>query len=462
MKNKKKLIITLVSILAVVLIGAITFIVLSKSASGTVNDLRIVDATTNNEINNKEVYLVQDDKNYFDVKIKAYSISVKNYIIYSSNPSVASVTRSGANYRVKFLKAGNATITATTADPSDIKDSFSLRINEYVPTGFKITDDNKLSETEVDMFADNKEYRFNFSAFQGTITENLNLSSLSVLDNYDKSVFDSVYIDSAKSQLVIKAKINEEPRKELITIVSKQADNEGNKKTVSSFSIRVNLKGYYISNIQLMLSTTPNFKSSKYIFGNGILNNGEVMVNSVSLTEEVNTIYAKVRIVYTNGYMADVTQNVVTSEISGRVLRQDKTDYCEISVKKDDGSFESARIGFSYVGYDNGAGGTGIELDFIYLQNGTQEYEKFVNEELYKKVDYNNDGWFNNIGRPAGYVSEQNQYKDYYEYIYWDTRFKRNDTIANLEGKIMDFVNTPPTCKETFNGVVGGGENSEE
>jgi hypothetical protein len=137
----------------------------TSAASGTVNDLRIVDAETNNEINNKEVFLVQDDKNFFDVKIKAYSDSVKDYVIYSSDTSVASVVRAGANYRVKFLKAGNVTITATTAEPSDIKDSFSLRINENIPTGFKITDENKLSDTEVDMFADNNEYRFTFETF---------------------------------------------------------------------------------------------------------------------------------------------------------------------------------------------------------------------------------------------------------------------------------------------------------
>lgn len=55
-------------------------------------------------------------------------------------------------------------------------------------------------------------------------------------------------------------------------------------------------------------------------------------------------------------------------------------------------------------------------------------YDNFINNKLYEK--YTEDG------------------EEYYRYIHWDERYKRTDTITAADGKIIGFINTPPTCGE--------------
>ena len=418
MKTKsKKLIIILISIVVVMLVGIIAVFVFSSLSSTTIKDLRLIDLDSEVEIKDKRVYLTATDENFFDVALKTNQNSYTQYIVYSNNNSVAQVSTIDKGYRVYYKKAGTVRITATTLEQSNISDSFILNVEEFVPTELKITDDKAIGESEIEIYADNLEYRFDFEALQGNVKENINLSSISVLESYDKSVFKSIYVDAVNSQLVVSAYQSEAARREMFTLQSKQLDNEGNVKTVQTFVIYVNIKGNYIADIQLMLSVTPNFTTSKYIYGDGLLNEGEERVEAVYLTDAIHTVYAKVRVVYTNGEMFDVTKDVTSASDLGSISRPQLSDYFAIDILG-----QTATIKFSHVGKEEG-----VELSFIHLINGESGYNDFVNNKLYSKTtDY--DGC------------------DYYEYIYWDTRFSRNDAITDKDGKIVGFVREPPTC----------------
>ena len=140
--------------------------------------------------------------------------------------------------------------------------------------------------------------------------------------------------------------------------------------------------------------------------------------------------------VYTNGDMFDVTKDVTAKtagENSGTSRPQLGTYY---AIKVGDGG---ASVEFKYVGVEFTQ-----SFAFTYLNEGSAGYDDFHENELYAKL------------------TDTETNTSYYEYVYWDTRYKRNDTITNSDGKIMDFVNGAPTCKEVFNGVVGGGENGDD
>ena len=415
----KKLIIILSSVMIFVVATIVAVFVVSNLTTTTVKDLRLVDIESQKEIKDKKVYLTASSENYFDVNLQINQSSYTQYIVYSTDNSVAQVSAVSGGYRVSYTKAGSVRIVATTLEQSNISDSFTLSVVETVPTELKITDDKALAEDEIEIYADNREYRFDFSAMHGKISENLNLSSLSVLDDYDKSVFKAIYVDDVNSQLVVSAYQSEYARSEMFTLKSTQKDELGNVKTVKTFVINVSIKGNFISDIQLMLSTTPNFTTSKYIYGEGLLNEGEERVDKVYLTSDIHTVYAKVRVVYTNSEMFDVTNNITSEKVSGNptVSRPQLSDYYAITVKG-----ATSKIKFSHVGKEEG-----VSLDFIFLTEGESGYIDFVNNKLYSKyVDYDECS--------------------YYTYIYWDTRFSRTDAITDAKGNIVDFINTPPEC----------------
>jgi len=416
MKGKrKKLIILLVSIIATVLVGVVGFFVFSNLATTTVNDLRIVDAKSGKEISEKEVFITSQNNNSFTLKLKT-DLSYSSFRVVSLNPEIAKITSNKGVYTVTYLKAGTTKIVATTIEPSNVKDTLVLKVKDFLPTEFYITDENAISNDEVEIFADDREYRFKFDAVQGMVDKNINKSSISVVDNYDKNVFKSVKIDAQSSELILSAHQSEYERREIVTLQVKS-----NGAVVDNFVVKVKIKGNYISDIQLMLSNTPNFTNSKYIYGEGLLKEDETRVNTVVLTEEVFTVYAKVRIVYTNGEMFDVTQDVTAENTQGsyaNISRPQLSDYYSIDIRRINGgntTLGSAEIKFAYSGKD-----TPVYFAFNYLPTNEEGYKNFLKNSLYKEnIDYN------------GYKT--------YKYVYWDNRFERLDVITDADGNIIGF-----------------------
>ena len=211
MKGKIKGLI--IGIVAFVLVGVAALVgvtVFGNITSVTIGDLRVIDATTEEELFERDVYLTALEENKFDIKILYTSTSAVDYAVVSSDPTIANVTKSKDVYTVSYYKVGQVTITATPAEGSDISDSFVLNVKENVPTSFKINDQEAVSETEVNIYADDKDYVFDFEARKGSIVSDINLSNITILDNYNKDVFESISIDDINSTLVIKAKQNKD------------------------------------------------------------------------------------------------------------------------------------------------------------------------------------------------------------------------------------------------------------
>ncbi len=395
---------------------------LSKLSTTTVYDLRLLDYESEKEIFEKEVYLTALENNNFNIKVESSSSSIVNFVVYSSDTSVASVSTINDGYKVSYYKKGSAVITVSCEDGGNVKDSFVLTVKENVPTTFVITDEEAVSENEVNIFADDRDYYFNFKATVGLESSYVNLTSLEVVDNYNKDVFEDIHIDDANSRLIIKAKQSDSDVREYITLFAKYTDENGNTITGNLFTVCINVYGNYISNIQLILSETPNFDNANNIYGNGLKLEGENEVSSVYLTPSVNVVYAKVRIVYTNGEIFDVTKDTTSKTTSGTPSTTTPSvgDYFAITLAQySDTNNGGAVVLFIYQGHE-----VSFVFNFVDPTYTPASYENFVNRVLYKKVVVDD--------------------VEIYEYVYWDTRYMRDDAITDVNGNIIGFTGGNP------------------
>ena len=415
----KKWIIATVVILIVAVGTLAVFSVLSKLSTATVHDLRIVEAGTKEEIFQKEVYLTAKENNNFKFDLSVSSTSRVMFTAESSDNSVADIEYIDGSFQVNFFKKGTATINVYVAEERSISDSFVLIVRENYPLDFKIVDEKADARDEVSVFADNKKYEFEFNA--GALVDNsfVNNETLSVVDDYNKSVFESVYIDSATSKLVVIAKQSITSLSEFVTISCKTSQDE-DADNISFYIVKINVKGNYVSDMQLVLSSQPNFENAIYVCGNGKLAEGEKRVSFGDLvfTDNVNIVYAKVRIVFTNGDMFDVTKDASSSGNElGTIKPPPSVDYYQIQIGT------TLNITFRY-------SKNGQEKDqsfiFYYYDLGSSEYNNFLENRIYKKV-----------------VNQSGQV--IYEYAHWDERYKRDDVVT-YNGEIIGFKNGNPAC----------------
>ena len=415
----KKAIIAVVVFLLVGVIALVAVSMLSNLSTTTVYDLRLVDATTEEELFEKDVYLTAVSKNNFNVKIESSTSSLLEYVVVSSNTNVATVTKDGGEYKINYLSVGKAVISVMPAEDAVVKDSFVLNVKENIPNSFNFVDaeGNALANNEVTIYADDRDYRFDFVATKGTIKDNINLSQVVVVKNYNESVFEEIYVDDATSQLVINAKQNEGSTREYITLQAKHKDSMGSV-TTETFNVCVNVLGNYISDIQLMLNEEPNFDASSNIYGSGTIKEGEQRIQNVYLSAGVNAVYAKIRVVYTNGEYKDVTDGSGSQSSFGTATELIRLgNYYKIIVPT---GVESVTIKFWY-------GSKEEDLTFYYLGEKTSA------------------AYINKVNSFYERYTEENGAKVYYRYTYWDQRFMRNDAIVDKEGRIVGFAGGNPT-----------------
>lgn len=419
----KKAIITVVVFLIVAIGGLVAFSLVSRISTTTVYDLRLVDYETDAEIFEKEVFLTAEENNKYNFGLSVSASAVMSFAVSSSDSSVATVSIQDDHYVVSYFKVGKVTISAFAPDNAEVHDSFVLIVRENYPINFKITDDKRISEDEVPIYADNKNYTFDFLATSVNPNHPVNNDTFSILDDYNKEVFESINIDSASSQLVIKAKQNIESTTEYITVVCKTTDTENGQMTIANFLVKINVHGNYIANMQLVLSTRPNFDSSIYVCGEGLLKEGEVRVSPVDLVfcADVNIVYAKVRVVYTNGEFFDVTRSVSASGNDlGTVKPPPSLSYYQIKINS------PATIDFVYS--IDGQNTMNQSFTFYYYNMSSVTYTNFLEDKLYKKIE-----------KEDGSVI--------FEYVHWDERYKRDDAITK-NGEIIGFKNGNPRCGE--------------
>lgn len=419
----KRWIIGSVVILIVALGGLGAFSVLSKLSTTTVYNISFVEVDSDTKIFSKEVYMTANDNNNFNVDLKVSATSLTNLVVESSDESVAKVSAVDGHYVVSYFKVGNATIKAYVSTNKDIYDSFSLKVQENYPMNFKITDENRVSDNEVKIFADNREYAFDFKATSINSNNPVNNQTLSVVDDYDKTIFDSISIDPATSKLLIKAKQSVSSSTEYITINCRA--ESGSNAFLTNFTVKIDVAGNYISDMQLVLSTSPNFNGTTYICGTGLLNEGEKRIDKEDLifTNNVNIIYAQVRVVYTNSQMFYVTKKVSASgNAEGNTIKPPPSEnYYQIKINN------PTTINFYYNTNDSANPQEKEQsFTFYYKAVGTSEYEEFMDKDLYEKV-IKEDG------------------TTIYVYKHWDERYKRDDAVT-IGGEIVGFKNGNPSC----------------
>lgn len=439
----KKAIIAVVIIFALSACGLVAFSFLSKMSTTTVYDLRIVEFESKKEIFDKEVFLTADENNNFEIDLDVSASAITNFVFSSSDNSVASVSVKDDHYVVSYFKVGEVKIVASAYDNSKVRDSFVLTVRENYPISFKITDSRRESENEISIYADLKEYQFDFLATSIDDKNPVNNETFSILDDYNKDVFESIRIDPATSKIVIKANKNREATREFVTVVCKTTNEETGEKTIQNFLLIVNVKGFYIENLQLVLSTKPNFDNAVYVCGEGKLkeenNEKRVSQDRLVFCEDVNIVYVQVRIVFTNGDFDFVTEDAVSSKVDGVNSSQIQPGLkCfELEFTESAKDLVNVNVQFKYT-----SGSEYIEKTFTFYyyskeltENGHTKngyYEDFINNKLYEK-----------------YTEDENEY---YRYVHWDERYKRTDTITATDGKIIGFINDAPTCESESKG----------
>lgn len=421
----KKTIIAVVIFLAVALGGVVAFSLLSKVSTTTVYDLRFVEHGTKNEIIEKEVFLTASESNKFEVDLKVSASAMTNFFISSSDNSVASVSSKGDHYVVSYFKVGEVSIFAQALDNSTVRDEFVLKVKENFPIEFEITDEKRVSENEVSIFADGKDYEFDFLATSIDKTLPVNNDTFFVLDDFNKEVFSTIEVLPTTSKILIKAKQNINSTREFITVACKTKDVEGNEKTIANYLLIVNVNGNYIQNLQFEVATNPRFDGDKYVYGSGALKSGETRLTKERLVfcEDVNIFYVKVRILFTNGDFKYVTNEVITETyntnmIDSTLVRPGNT-YFEIKVDSSaKNNVSGTGIKFTYPPKNEQPG---IEETLTVYFLADASYESFLENDLYEKYTDEEDGG------------------EYYRFIHWDERYKRNDAITK-NGKIVGFL----------------------
>lgn len=417
----KKAIIIIVVLLVVAVGGLVGFSVLSKLSTATIYDIRLLDENSE-QIHNKTVYLTSEADNHFYVSVYIDASDIVNCNVKSSDTNIAVVTFEDGLYKITYKRAGKVIITAYCDSNNNVSDDFELTVNENMPSSFNFDDEKADGDKEITVFADNLTNAFGFKVESGLLQDNINLSSLQVLDTYNKDIFESIYIDETNAKLVVEAKQSEISSTEYITLKSNYVDENGKVIAVNTFVIKINVEGYYARNLQLVLSSDPMFNDAVYVLGEGYILDNEIRIPNVYLTKDVNMIFAKVRVVYTNHTFKDITveADAETRSHTGsaETKRVDIGNYYNIQVNA------NATIRFIYA-----EANVYFDFNFKYLDpiSNPNDYNNFTNNLLYTKI--NVEG------------------KVVYKYIYWDERFKRKDTITDSDGNIIGFVNGNPKAE---------------
>ena len=413
-RKSKRLIIGLV--IAFILVVGIFIVqsVASSNSAAVVYDLRIM-----------EVYLSADEDNNFEIELSYGVSSGIRWVISSSDQSVAKAVRvKGRVFKVTYFKAGQATLTAHPDGSYAITDSFVLTVKENYPAAFAFDTEDKNVEAinKISLYADEKDYVYHFETSALNDESVVNNSLLSVVEDYDTNVFETVEINSSDSTLTLKAKQSVSESEHVLTIQCKT--QVGKEETViTNFNIIVVVKGYFIDKLQMQVSETTHFDDGTvYIIGEGELKEGEIRINNTIylFRDVVDTFYVKVRGVYTNGDYKDITnsENLNLTDM-GAIVRQKIGGYQKFYINTAD--IVSQSLTFSY--HENETVSLLFTIDYGTSMDDTTA------KTLYEKV---NEG--------AGY---------YYTYKYWDERYKRNDEITE-GGKIVGFINGDPGYSEVF------------
>ena len=464
-KKFKTFIIIIAVVIAVVGFGVGGYFLVSSFSSNTVLDFKIVDPNNGNrEINTTQKYLISGKENKFKIAVVSETSNGRaGYVFSSSNPDVADVIAEGEEFWVNYYSVGEAVITARSRAADKVYDSFVLQVKEELVADITIndTDDGKTLK----LYANGKAQKFSFNSvgLLSFTSENgeteyvdCNNMNLRIVDNYDKAVISGIQLNQDTKEIIINSKIKNIDSKQSFYIQAYYRDAQSMEHVVQNFAFNIDVVGYRISDLQLLVSQDYYFRGTNYVLlargssaQDAVLKDpeNEQILQEVNFTSLVSQLYFKVRAVYTDNTFKDVSDGSA-SDPSGNSTSDGKS---YLSTDKDSSGFwrvladnvvlqeyisgsETTPLHFSmtYTDYVDDNDGNRLsdpvdrtfDINYLnYSDNVASMYQNFVNNKLYTKHD------------------------GIYEYIYWDTRFARRDVIVDELGRIIGFQSDPPTCE---------------
>lgn len=465
MKKTFKLVLIFIGSLTAIIVGATTgYILINNNKTFYIYDVRIVEpiegasgyiyTDTENEYiskKNQTHYMSSKENNYYPLAIYlSTSNSSTDVKITSSDTSVAKIVYKDGGCFYQLLKEGTVTITS---EYYGVKDSITVKILDPIPSKVSVYDYDyygdyaKIFPNKVVAYADSEEYRYKYNLSDNTAGDNAKIDGdLIKIDTsrLNATVFDNVYIDSDNSELVIKCKTQEDNNDyidhSVIFLQSYYYSDEGEIVLKDTYDVSVDIVLYEPEFLQIEISGSPNFEekvvytktekvdissyTEEYIKNNPseldkylktekaenyLAANGEKSTNVAYLTDVVDTLYLRFRVVYTNGYI-EYLKDALNVDIDfgvGILHSLDPTgDFYMLSLYS---GVTSATITLEMENFDFSDEDRSFNFD-------------------YKEQTNSNVNSFYTPDTETGY----------YTYTYWDNRARFNNEIYE-NGKIVGF-----------------------
>lgn len=456
-KRLKILLFTLLGVVVVAGLAVGGFFLLRASSMADVYNLQIVSAE-GNPVNDTSRFLLTNVDNKFAVNVNMETSSGhSSFYFTTSDSSVANVVydKNEQKYFVEYYKAGAATITARTGYSSMVYDSFVLNVYNNFIADIVL---GKSANNLLQVYADNTEDTYDYVATGVLNSEDCNNMLIRVVDDYDKTVFDKISINPIDKTIKIKTKQVTEDSTQVFYLQTYYIDNAGEEHVVKNHPFFVDVVGYRIVDIQLLVSASEKFEGNANVWlSDGTHEDpyqgyGEKIITNLVLSDSVKDLYFKARIIYSNNSTDDVSnrlsyvkpqQESVISISDSSVTKMnclrlqfnapEKTEQDRVNA---DNLSESFTVKFERSDINST-----IEKNFkiTYKYEGSAKFDEFKNKDLYVKL-VDGDKFLR------------------YEYIYWDTRYRRTDTETDLNGYIVGFKNGDPACNvidTNENNVIG-------
>lgn len=441
-KKLKTFLFVAITLVIVAGLGIGGYFLVNNLATVTVSDLRIL-AYDGTPIRDTDVFLQDEEHNQFLIKVSISSSGTNGVIFSSSDSSVAKVVRTSAGYAVKYYKAGSAKITVYSAVTAAVKDSFVVNVHEDFVADIVI---GGKTDNVLEVYGNGQANEFDYDATGVLENSYANSALLRVVDNYDKNIIKKVEIDTVNKKVFVDTNLTREYSAQSINLQSYYIDSNGKEHIAKNFYYTLNIVGFDIKEIQLVISQDHYFSDRSHILlSSDILESEtdeqlkehlidpekESAVREIYLTNNVNTVYFLTRAIYTDGtYEYPSLESLNTPVPLGKKIyigaqkptnsniwaaQINNTEIATLS----DSIPDSLYISFAIQKKD---GDTTIEISKLktftiwYIKEGTSKYNEVQNTKLYRYLD-----------------------EGYYEYIYWDTRYRRTDAITDATGRIIDF-----------------------
>ena len=444
-RRLKKLFIILAIIVVVAGAGVGGYFLLTNLSKTTISDLKIIDSK-GAKINDTSVYLESNKNNRFNINVSVDSTGSGSVYFRSSDNSVAKVVKDDGSYVVEYYKAGSAVITAYSSATADVKDSFTLHVYEDFVTNIVI--DGK-ADNVITAFGDGNKHTCTYEATGIAADVKCNNELIRIVDNYDKSIFNSITLNQDKNTITFDTKQIKSDTVETLVLQTYYIDEFGVEHVSKNFFYTVNVIGYRIKDMQMIVSQNYQFEdsyiylsaddSSKTTGEDPYLEDGEILINNICLTNKIKTAFFKIRIIYSNGDLVLSSGSISSGAGSKNYVKTAKVNtngmnYL-ISVNADAvaslDETDSDFIEITFTDEKNNQATRAFEITYLVeSDDASSTYQEFINKSLYVKCEDKDTDEFL-----------------YYEYIYWDSRYCRLDTVVNSKGQVIDFIGTDPDCE---------------